>query len=646
MAEAGRYREVVPVPQALECLLSAMAGAGTALPLGAETVPVAQALGRVTAVPVRARLTVPHFLAAAMDGLAVASAATAGATERAPVRLLRGQSAWPVDTGDPLPPGADAVVPVEEVLGTPEEPVLTSAAAPGQHVRAVGEDMVAGDLILPSGHRVRPQDLGALLAGGVEALEVRRRPRVAVIPTGDELVPPSRAAQGLGPGELVESNSQVVVAFCLGLGAEPRAWPLQPDQVPAIRAAVAEALAWADLVLIGGGSSAGSGDHTLEVIQSLGRVLVRGLAIRPGKPTLLGLSQQGKPIVGLPGYPVSTYLACRLVVEPIILALLGAPSSGPERVRARLARAVASTAGVEELVRVKVARVGGRVVAVPLGRGAGATTSLVRADGWIRVGPESEGLGEGEEVEVELLLPWAELERTILLVGSHDLALDVLSDLAWSQAGLRLATANWGSLGGIAALARGEAHLAGSHLLDEASGDFNLPYLRRFWPGRRAALVTLAHREQGFIVPPGNPRGISSVSDLLRPGVRFINRQRGSGTRVLLDHLLHRAGLDPAGISGYGREEFTHTGVAAAIKAGSADVGLGLRAAALALGLDFVPVATERYELVVPEEFYCTEPAQALLRVLGGAEFAGRVAALGGYRLEETGRTRWSDEEA
>ena len=640
---------------------AARAARGETAAMPAEEVETATAVGRVTAAPARAVLSNPHYPAAAMDGIAVRAADTFAAGDLEPVRLRRGEGFYPVDTGDPLPAGCDAVIMIEDVrrrggpatsgqasgdieeAGEVEEVEVHAPAVPWQHVRAVGEDIASGDVILPRGHAIRPLDLGALLAGGVTRVVVRRRPRVAILATGDELVRPrpGGAALDVAPGQIIDSNSFMLSALVAADGGEPVVTDIVPDSPAAVRGALDAAVAGADVVLVNAGSAAGSGDFVPRAIADRGLLVAHGLAVRPGKPAALGIVN-GVPVVGVPGYPVSAFVVYRLIVQPLLRLLLGQPPARPVAARACLARAVASPMGVEEVVRVRLARIAGRLLAQPLARGAGVTMSLVRADGLVIIPAASEGVAPGSEVEVEFLRPPAEVEGALLCVGSHDPALDVLDDLLRGRCpGLSLASASAGSLGGLQALARGESHLGGAHLLDEESGDFNAPFVARHLPGRRVALVTLAHRQQGLIVAAQNPLGIHGVADLARPGVLFINRQRGAGTRLLLDALLAKAGLPPAAVAGYDREEYTHTAVAAAVAAGTAGCGLGIYAAARALGLGFLPLAEERYELVVPAENMADARVQALLETVRLDEFRQALLLLGGYDASRTGEERW-----
>lgn len=626
------YLETVTWEEALDKLLTALEASGFSPQ--SELVPVTQAHGMVTAEPVFAVSSCPHYPAAAMDGYAVRASDTFGARETAPVVLRLGEKGAYVDTGDPVPEGFDAVVMVEEVHRVGDSIEITSPAYPGQHIRQVGEDIIASEMVLPQGQMLGPAELGAMLAAGVTQVRVIRKPRVHVIPTGDEL---RQAGPGLRPGEIPEFNSAMLAAMVNEWGGVPTVHRPIPDKLELLVEAVQGALGSADVIVMNAGSSAGSEDYTAEVVRRLGAVLVHGVAIRPGKPVVLGLIGR-VPFLGLPGYPVSCWLTARLFLRPLLYRMQNLEPPRTVTVQARLSRRLVSPGGVEEFVRVKLGRVRGELVATPLPRGAGLISSVVRADGLVRIPRLSEGYLEGERVQVELLRPADEIENTVMLIGSHDVALDLLGGVIRRYSpGVRISSVNVGSLGGLTALKRGEAHAAGIHLLDETSGEYNVPYVRRYLPGTRVSLVTVAQRAQGFIVAKGNPHGISSVSDLCRPGVRFVNRQKGAGTRLLLDYLLKKEGIDPAKINGYQNEQFTHMAVAAAVASGTADAGLGILAAAKALDLDFVPLHWELYQLCIPEETRHDPLVECMLQALNSEEFKAQMAALGGYDVTRTG---------
>jgi putative molybdopterin biosynthesis protein len=607
-----------------------------------ETVPVRQSLGRVLAGPVKALSSVPAYHAAAMDGIAVKAFDTFGALPERPLLLPRAAGKM-VDTGDPIPEEMDAVVMIEMVDETEQGWEIREAAYPWRNVRKAGEDIVRGEILLPARRRIGPYDQAALLAAGILSVEVFRKPRVLIIPTGDEIVRPEDAPSPLPKGALLEVNGQMLASLAAECGAEAFIREIVPDKPGELKSALSDALSGPyDLVLPIAGSSAGSEDFTPELLEGLGELLVHGVAVMPGKPALLA-AVGGKPVVGIPGYPVSAAVAFREFARPLLYLLQGLTPPACERVEVAVGRKLPSKLGLEEQVRTIIGNVGGKAVATPISGGAGVITSLVRADGIVRIPQEVSGISEGETVFAELLGPRESLEDRLLAIGSHDLTIDLLNSLLRERTGgrIHLSSSNVGSLGGLLALRKGTAHVAGSHLLDAETGDYNRSYIRRYLPEIPVALVTLAHRWQGFMAPQGNPKGIAGIADLARPDILFVNRQAGSGTRILLDYELARAGIAPGQVAGYRNEEYTHMNVAMAVASGAADTGLGIRAAAMALSLAFIPVARERYDLVIPRACLEDEKIRLLLEIIRSDDFKAQVLALGGYEVHETGN--WVD---
>lgn len=607
-----------------------------------EEIPTVAARGRVTAAPVWARWSSPAAHQAAMDGFAVAAASTYGARPESPRLLAMGREAHPINTGHLMPPGTDAVIMVENVADPEADPITVEAPVfPWHNVRRVGEDLVAGEMVLPEGVAITPWAQGAMLAAGVTRVLVRRRPKVIIIPTGSEMRPVSVLGPAPPPDCLVEFNSVILSGMVEEAGGVAEVWPIVPDVPAALTEVVERAVAAGDVVLINAGSSAGSEDYTYQAVAALGEVLVHGVAMMPGKPTLLGVVA-GKPVIGNPGYPVSAVLSFEEFAEPLIAGMAGRRPAPRPGIEVYPAQNLPSKPGLTEYIRVTLGRVGGRVMATPLPRGAGTITSLVRADGLLKIPALSEGLEEDRPVTAELLVPLEDIEGTLVVLGSHDNTLDLLATLLRRRdRQLRLSSGHVGSLGGLMALRQSRAHLGGSHLYHPETNSYNVPYIQKYLADMPLKLINLAWRQQGFMVLPDNPNDIRTVADLTRPGVRFINRQRGAGTRLLLDYLLKEEGIDPATVQGYDREEYTHMAVAANVKSGTADVGLGILAAARALGLDFIPLTPERYDLVVPESTFEDPRFQELLAVIRSPEFKTAAEALGGYDLRDCGRIVW-----
>lgn len=592
-----------------------------------ETVPSAAANGRRLTSAVRAKLCSPHYNASAMDGIAVKAADTFGASEQNGL-LLPKEKYTVVDTGDPLPEGADAVIMVEDVAEKDNGDVeIHAAVRPWQNVRQVGEDICMGDMIAVTGTKVTPWLCGAFLAGGVGEVEVAKKPVFGIIPTGDEIVPPSPCPK---EGEIIEFNSAVFAAMLSDMDAESRIYPIVPDKAALIEEAVRKAASECDAVLILAGSSAGRDDCTAGVIGRLGQVIFHGIAIKPGKPAVLG-EVCGVPAVGLPGYPISATVVMDEIVRGLTELYYGTTKEGPVYAEAVLGKTVPSSLKYREYVRVTLGNASGELSAVPLPRGAGVITSFTKADGILEVPQDSEGYEKGETVRVRLLNSLPEIENALIITGSHDPAIDEIADLLQQKhCGFRVVSSHVGSMGAINAVRAGQAHMGAVHLLDD-NGEYNRSYVEKYFPDGGAVLIKGILRVQGLMVQKGNPKHIESFADIAR--VRYVNRQPGSGTRVLCDRLLQENGIDKYRVDGYRNEEFTHTAVAALIGAGNADAGLGVRSAAKMYGLDFIPVKNEEYDFLIAREHINSPQVRAFLEILRSEEFAERLERLGGYEL-------------
>ena len=624
------YLTTTPVEEAKKIYLDALRDDIRPQP---EKIRVTDALGRITAEAVYAKFSSPLYNSAAMDGIAVISSRTDWASEASPVLLKPEEDYMVVDTGDPIRKPYDAVIMAEDLQETPDGILIRCAAPAWQHVRPIGEDIVSGEMILTRNHRIRPIDIGVLLSGGVNEISVFRQPRVGIIPTGTEIVEPCDSP---AEGEIIESNSRMFEAMIRENGGIPRRYNIVRDDRDAIRESVQKALDENDFVIVNAGSSAGTEDFTVHILREIGEVFVHGVAMKPGKPVILAKACK-KPVVGIPGYPVSAYLAMENFVYPLLDAYTGQREPESRTIQAVLSRRLVSSLKHREYVRVKVGKVGGRYVCAPLARGAGAAMSMVRADGFCIIPQETEGYEAGETVSVSLFRTPEELDRTLVCIGSHDLLLDIISDLMSGEPeGVRLSSTHVGSLGGLMALKRGEAHIAPSHLMDEKTGIYNESYIRSIFPGEEMVLVKAVRRVQGFIVAPGNPSGIRGVEDLTR--VRFVNRQRGAGTRVLLDYKLSQAGISPDDVNGYDAEASTHMAVAAQVASGEADCGMGVYSAAHAMGLDFIPVGEEEYDFVMRKESLGMPEVKCFLKLLGSEAFRSKLEELGGYTLTQPPR--------
>jgi putative molybdopterin biosynthesis protein len=643
------YLHDIPLPDAKEHLKAALESAGLWCVLGEEIIQLYEnAYGRVLSQAIWAKVSSPNYNASAMDGFAVHAENTSGGSPSKPIILAVDSFAKYVDTGDPLPEDCNAVIPIENVesldkdgmsakdIRRPEKIRIRAAVTPWTHVRFLGEDIVASQLVLPAGQVLRPEDLGAIAASGHTKIKVSRKPRIAIIPTGTELVP---LGGEIKPGNIFEYNSIVMAAQIKIWGGEVTRFPITPDDINLISRQVLKAASNHDLILLNAGSSAGEEDFSAKVVEKLGRLIVHGVAIKPGHPVIIGMiicDTRQVPIIGVPGYPISSELVCKIFVEPLIAKWLGCRPSELPRKHAQLTRKIVSPSGDDEFIQVTVGMVGEKILATPLSRGAGIISTLVRADGFIILSRGIQGVEAGQDVIVHSYRSQADLEFTILAIGSHDITLDLLAQFL-SDRNRRLTSANVGSLGGLLALRRGEAHFAGSHLLDPNSGEYNIPYIHKYLPDVPVWVVGFVGREQGLLIEKKNPKGIAGLNDLIRPDIIYVNRQKGAGTRILFDYHLALMGIVPQSITGYKDEEYTHLGVAAAIASGRADCGLGIAAAAQALDLDFIPLFKERYDLIVPKVHAQSELLAPLFDLLRNINFQREVASLPGYDVEPMG---------
>ncbi len=606
-----------------------------------ETISIEDALGRIIVEPVFAKRSCPSFHSSAMDGIAVRAEETYGTTEKYPRTLKIGRDAVWINTGQPLPESFNAVIMVEKIHQLDENHLeIRSSAYPWQHVRKVGEDIVATQLLLAQNHRIRPFDVGALVGAGVFSIKVWQKPRVAIIPTGTELVHYRDVEEKdtLKQNEIIEYNSLVLAGLVRECNGIPIVYGIVPDVEENIREALKKAIeSEAHVVMINAGSSAGSKDFTASIINEMGEVLVHGVGMMPGKPTILGIVKD-KPVVGNPGYAVSSTLSFEQFVKPLLYSLQGQQPPKPHTVKVQPSRDIPSKLGIEEFLRVNIGKVGLKFVATPLPRAAGSITTLTKAEGIIRIPALSEGISQNEEIEAELLVEEEDLLNTVVIIGSHDINIDILADEIRLQGhNIRISSGNVGSLGGLIALKKGSCHMAGSHLLDTETGEYNISYIKRYLKGVRISLFHLVLRDQGLIVAKGNPKGIKGIEDLVGSDIVFVNRQAGSGTRVLFDYKLGQLGIGPKAIKGYDHDEFTHMAVAVDVLSGAADCGMGIFAAAKALDLDFVSMVREQYDLVIPRAMVEQPNIKVVLDTIRSRHFRERVVALGGYDPSKSG---------
>lgn len=590
-----------------------------------EKIAVEDAIGRVTAAPVYARRSSPHYNSAAMDGILVCSKETEGASEVRPVSLKENENFLYVNTGNPIVEGYDSVIMIEDVIECGDGTVkINKSSHPWQYIRNIGEDIIVTEMILPSNHEIRAIDLGALISGGIEQVEVYRKPRVGIIPTGSEIVKSATKS-----GEVTDSNSYVLAGLVKEYGGEPHRIDPVRDEYELLKEKISTEVDRNDILIINAGSSAGTKDYTKSVIEELGEVVVHGIAVKPGKPTILGIIR-GKAVLGVPGYPVSSYIAFETFAKPILLDYSGKVAD-PKEVEAILSRRIHSSLKHKELLRMSLGVVGDKLIATPIAGGAGSTMSLVKADGIGIVPRNTEGIEAGEKIRVSLLKSYRDIERTLVSIGSHDMVMDIVGDM------MKVSSAHVGSLGGIVSMKKKEAHIAPIHLLDEDTGEYNVSYVQKYFPGGGMSLIKGVQRIQGLIVPKGNPKKILSLKDLARQDVVFVNRQRGSGTRIFLDYQLGKENISPENIVGYDLEYNTHMDIAQGVKSGNADVGLGIASAAYALGLDFVELADEEYDFLVYRDSLEDNEVKTFVELLNSEKFKARVSEISGYKTDRLG---------
>jgi putative molybdopterin biosynthesis protein len=612
-----RYLELLSLDEALRLLTSSFD-----LPRRTEKVPLMQSAGRVAAEPVYAKYSVPEVNLSAMDGIAVRSRDTIGAGDRTPTTL---DHFVRVNTGNIVPPEFDAVIMIEDVWESGDRFQVRRAASPWQHVRPAGEDIKENRLILPRGHIIRPFDIGALATYGITTVEVRAV-RVGIIPTGSELVP---LGVRPGPGQVVESNTIMAQVFLDQMGAHCNRLPIVQDEPDLIRAALRHAVKENDLVIISAGSSAGTRDFTESVIRSLGELIFHGVAVRPGKPVMLG-KVEGIPVLGLPGYPLAAQTALREFAAPL-LESWGFPPAPRFPVMARLAQPLVSDPGFDEFIPVFVGRIGSNLFATPHIKKAGVQMATVKANGYTRIPAPVEGYEAGTELEVLLTTDPGSIERMLILTGSLDPSLEELAGLAHDE-GLFIHATNPGNTGAILALRCNTCHAAPLSLPARSLLTSYQPLIKFLETGD-LAFIHIATTELGIASSEG-----LGLKDLVH--ARFINTRRESPARMVLDALLAAEGIDPSQVNGYLQEVHGPPAVAAAIRNGFADAGMCTSSIASAAGLRFVPVAHEDYELAVRREMLEDPRIRTLVSLIRSPAYRQILIRMGGYDVSLTGSIR------
>jgi len=617
-------------------------GALAMKPLGVEQVSLAQSLGRVLAETLRAPIDVPPFDRSSVDGFAVRSSDVAGATEAKPIALsINGETiacghqpalevmaatSTPIATGGPIPRGADAIVMIEQTDPAGDKILIRRPVAPGQNIGFAGSDIARGETLLRHGQILGSREIGMLAACGVGSLPVFRKPRVAVLSTGDELVQPGAP---LKPAAIYDSNGPIVAAAVTENGGEALFIGAIEDNAQALETALRQALVDADMVILSGGTSKSAGDLTYQIVGRLGQpgIIAHGVALKPGKPLCLAVAD-GKPVVILPGFPTSAMFTFHDFVVPVLRAMSGLPVRSEHVTQAKTTVRILSDLGRTEFVMVALAERDEGLIAFPLSKGSGSVSAFSQADGFLTVDALSEQLREGSLATVNLFEPNIRAPD-LTIMGSHCVGLEIVLDRLADQ-GLRVRTVAIGSLGGLAAVKRGDCDIAPMHILDPKTGLYNEPFI-----GPELALVKGWQRMQGLVFRPGDPRFEGRSLDeaiataLSDPTCQMVNRNDGSGTRALVDGLLK--GAKP---SGYWIQPKSHNAVAAAVAQKRADWGVAIAPVAKDYGLGFIPMTSEHYDFAIPRSRLEKPAVKTFLKALHEDETAAKLLREFGFSTD------------
>lgn len=628
MAKRNLYLKTLSVETAFDKYYTLLKEKGI-LKNNIEEVRTVDSLGRITSESIYAKCNSPLFNAAAMDGICVESAKTKNASEENPIILKLGVDYKIVDTGDAIKPPFDAAVMAEDVIEIDDETIKIIAPVSGwENVRPIGEDIVTGEMILESNHKIKPIDIGALIAGGILSLKCYKKLTVGITPTGDEIINPKDSPK---EGDIIDSNSYMIKALVDNAGGIGRRYDIVKDDYEKIKDALKKSIDENDISIINAGSSAGTEDFSVHILRELGEVVVHGVSMKPGKPVILAVVDE-KPVIGLPGYPLSAYLAFDLFVKP----LLSHERISSDEISAIVSKRLVSSLKHREYVRVKIGKVEDKYIASPLSRGAASQMSMVRADGILIIPQNSEGIEAGQVANVKLLKDRKTLDNTLVSIGSHDVLMDMVSDImAREYTDVSLSSTHVGSMGGLMALKRGETIIAPTHLLDENTGKYNVDIIKEIFGEGKVSLIKGFDRIQGIMVKKGNPLSIKGLEDLHK--YKFVNRQRGAGTRVLLDYKLKTLGIDPKSIDGYDKEVSTHMAVAASVASPYSDCGLGVKSAADSMGLDFIEVGIEEYDFALLTKNIDNKKVQVFIDIIKSDELREKLDKLGGYGYSRVG---------
>lgn len=633
MGNRNLYLKTISVEEAYEKYMNALEKANFFL-LKDEIIKTEDSLNRVTSKAVFAKCNSPLFNASAMDGICVDSKKTKNASEENPVILKKGKDYQIVDTGDCIKDPFDAVIMAEDVIEIDDNSVkITEPVSSWNSVRPIGEDIVCSEMIIESKYKIKPIDIGAMIASGNLEINCIKKVNVGIIPTGTEIIDPKENPK---EGDIIDSNSYMIKALVEDNNAIGKRYSIVKDDYELIKAQILKSVEENDITIINAGSSAGTEDFTVHILRKIGDVIVHGVSIKPGKPVILAIVNN-KPVIGLPGYPVSAYIAFDLFVKPVLDKLSGIEGINNKYIDAIVSKRIVSSLKHREYVRVKLGKVNDKFIASPLNRGAASQMSMVKADGLLVIPIQHEGVEAGELCKVKLFKSEELINNTLVSIGSHDVLMDIVSDImANENSKYSLSSTHVGSLGGLMALKRGETVIAPTHLLSEKDGSYNVEIIKEIFDCGKVSLIKGFDRIQGLIVKKGNPLNIKSIEDLKK--VKFVNRQRGAGTRVLFDYKLKTLGIDPKEINGYEKEVATHMAVACCVKDSNIDCGMGVKSAADSMGLDFIEVGVEEYDFAIFTKDLELDKVKTFLEIIKGNTLRKKLEALGGYGFTNTGK--------
>ena len=598
--------------------------------LGKEKIDIESSIDRITAEPVYAKSSVPPFSTAAMDGISVDYKSTLKALPKKPIILERGKDFEFVNTGYPLKEKFNAVIMIEDINILDEKRVEIFKPVPFYNfVRNIGEDIAEGEMVVPSFFKINAEAVSLMYSAGIRELTVLKKPEILLIPTGDEIL--ERGSE-LKENSIYETNSIFIKDYFQKWGFNIKVNPIVRDVVSELENVLINNLNNYDLIVFSAGTSSGSKDFIPSLIEKHGKIHFHGVNYIPGKPFCFG-EIENKPVFCIPGYPGAAAGVLNEFIEDIAY-FFTLYDRTRENIKAYSSFKIFSKLGMKEYIKIKVGKIGEKYLFYPLKRGSSLLKPFVERDGTAVIEERVEGINKGDSVNIEILKKRELLEEQIIFIGSNDFLISELRDILRKYDYTKdIAIINSGSMGGLKAISEKVAHFSGIHLLDMEIGEYNKSFIKKYLKEGEYKYLPFVKREQGFITSKGNPKKIKNIEDLLRDDISFINRQRGAGTRLLLDYLLSRKGIETENIKGYSREVFTHLETGIFIKRREADVGMGIMPVSKILDLEFIPVAEEEYGFLFISEFTKEKNYEILIDLINSKEIKRRAEKLGGYKF-------------